>query len=492
MPATLSGAWAGHSSALGQVWAVAGAQWHYWCRSRLALAGLALFVVLACLCGLFTVSEVQQARETRQQQQHDAQALFSQQPNRHPHRMVHYGHYVFRTPPPLALFDPGLDAVTGQSLFLEGHRHNSASFAQAETRADLGNHSLTPAQLYQQLLPLLLILMGAGLVAREREAQTLLPLLAQGISPQTLVWGKALAMAALCGLLLVPMAALMLLAWHQGESAWACLSLLAAYGLYLLLWSALVVLAATACTTRAASLMALVATWLCCQWLLPALAVSLSAWQQPLAGKLERDLRMQAELRQAGDGHNTQDPAFTALRTQLLQEHGVSRVEDLPINLRGRVAEFAEARLTAVLNRYAEAHMAEERRQSAILSQAAWLSPQLAISLASRSLAASSLSEHQRFLREAEALRFDFVQSLNRLHASQLRYSDDQARSKDPDAEQRTRIDAAHWALLKPFHWQPQPWPARWQQAWPAVLALATWLGLASLGIGQAARRLRP
>ena len=51
--------------------------------------------------------------------------------------MVHYGHYVFRTPAPLARFDPGLDAVTGQSIFLEGHRQNTAMFAASGASADL-------------------------------------------------------------------------------------------------------------------------------------------------------------------------------------------------------------------------------------------------------------------------------------------------------------------------------------------------------------------
>jgi len=62
--------------------------------------------------------------------------------------MVHYGHYVFRAPPPLAMFDPGVDAVTGQSLFLEGHRQNSAMFADARAEARTGGFgALTPAKL---------------------------------------------------------------------------------------------------------------------------------------------------------------------------------------------------------------------------------------------------------------------------------------------------------------------------------------------------------
>mgnify|MGYP002129840370 CR=1 FL=1 len=45
--------------------------------------------------------------------QAEAEAAFLSQPARHPHRMVHYGHYVLRTPAPLALFDPLPDGQLG-------------------------------------------------------------------------------------------------------------------------------------------------------------------------------------------------------------------------------------------------------------------------------------------------------------------------------------------------------------------------------------------
>lgn len=115
-----------------------------------------------------------------------APRTFLAQPDRHPHRMVHYGHYAFRTSPLLAALDPGVDAVTGQSIFLEGHRQNTAMFADARAGADLGGFAgLTPANIYQLLLPLLLIIIGHGMLLRERESGTLAVLLAQGQSPPT-------------------------------------------------------------------------------------------------------------------------------------------------------------------------------------------------------------------------------------------------------------------------------------------------------------------
>ena len=77
-----------------------------------------------------------------------------------------------RTPSPLSTLDPGIDAYTGNSIFLEGHRQNSAMFAdsrQGTALTKLG--SLTPAFIVQTLAPLLLILLVISAISRERESQ---------------------------------------------------------------------------------------------------------------------------------------------------------------------------------------------------------------------------------------------------------------------------------------------------------------------------------
>ena len=97
---------------------------------------------------------------------------FDAQPNRHPHRMVHYGHFAFRPLDPLAAFDPGIDAFAGSVIYLEGHRQNSANFADVRQSSLLLRFGqLTPAFVLQTLLPLLLIVLGAGIIARERETR---------------------------------------------------------------------------------------------------------------------------------------------------------------------------------------------------------------------------------------------------------------------------------------------------------------------------------
>lgn len=144
---------------MSQIVTIAKEEWRYWLRSRLVKIGLIVFALLLILTSALTASRVSEIRHDREHQQEKAEQSFREQPDRHPHRMVHYGHYAFRAPTPLAQFDPGVDAVTGQSIFLEGHRQNSAMFAEARGNARAGGFgSLTPALIYQLFLPLLLMI----------------------------------------------------------------------------------------------------------------------------------------------------------------------------------------------------------------------------------------------------------------------------------------------------------------------------------------------
>jgi len=473
--------------------AIGVAEWRHWLRSRLALGAAVLLAGLLLATTVSTTLRQQDEAAQRAHHQAEAEAAFRGQPARHPHRMVHYGHYVFRTPAPLAMVDPGLDPVTGQSIFLEGHRQNTAMFAASGASADLGALSwLSPALVYQLFGPLLLVLLGHGLIAREREAATLAALLAQGTPGRVLLAGKALALLSVVLLLLLPLAVSAGLAVAAGEQPAAAWALVGAYLLYLSIWGALALLASALLRRRAAALAVLASLWILLTLVLPSVAASWAAATAPMAGKLETDLAMLAELRRLGDGHNANDPAFAQLRADLLVKHGVQRVEDLPVNLRGVVAQFSEQKLTETLNAYARAQQAAQTRQAQALASLGWLTPTLAVAEASRAVSGTDLAHHHRFLQQAETLRFDFVQGLNRVHAEKLAYGDDIRRSSDAQAEARTRVDATHWQLLQGFVFQPDAAGRRIARAQPQWRMLGLWCGLLAAALAWAGGRLAP
>lgn len=470
---------------------IAREEWRHWSRSRLAWAAAALLLLVLLSTAVLTLVQVTTETAARSALQRQAHETFLSQPARHPHRMVHYGHYVFRSPPPLAAFDRGLDPVTGQTLFLEGHRQNTAAFADAATGARLGGlPTLSPAVVYQLFVPLLLIVLGYGAVARERESATLVPLLMQRVSGGMLITGKLWALMSAALLLTLPVAAIGLWATIAGDSGWAAFGVTALCAVYLLAWCAIIIAVSGACRSRHASLAVLAALWIAAAWVVPAVAVDAAARVQPVGGKIDADLRMLADLREVGDGHDAAAPAFARLREELLAQHGVDRPEDLPVNLRGVVAQHAEAQQKRVLDRYAEGRMAAENAQARVARSFGWLSPVVAFATASRALAGTDLEDHHRFLREAEALRFRFVQALNRVHAEQLAYTDDIARSRDAEAERRTRVDPAAWRVLEEFRFRPTSASARLQAAAPALFMLLAWLSVALAACVRSARRL--
>merc|ERR1712039_1132625 len=128
-------------------------------------------------------------------------------------------------------------------------------FADAKASANMGGFaSMTPAALYQLLLPLLLIIIGHGAVLRERESGTLAVVLAQGTSR--------------------------------------------------LVWAALVLAVSTLVRARSAALGVLAACWLAMVLVVPRIGINAAATLVDAPGKIESDLVMLAQERKLGDGHN--------------------------------------------------------------------------------------------------------------------------------------------------------------------------------------------
>ncbi|GAA6167394.1 ABC transporter permease [Sessilibacter corallicola] len=459
---------------------IAASEWRYWLRSHLALAAALIFFVLVIAVSVLTAARMEAEKHARSHQQAEAEETFLAQPDRHPHRMVHYGHYLFRTPAPLSIFDPGLDTVTGQSIFLEGHRQNTAMFAESSASADFGGLSwLSPALVYQLFAPLVIILLGHGCISRERESSVLTPLLAMGISGHQLILGKALALVSFTVLLLLPLIASGAIALANGESVVALLSLFGVYGAYLLIWVILTLLISATLSKRSTALGAMTGLWIGFCLVLPSIAVNITTDAKTVAGKIETDLTMLSDLRKLGDGHNANDPAFQQLRADLLKQHDVERIEDLPVNFRGVVAMASEEKLTKVLNEYAESRMLAELQQEQHLLDYGLLTPVLAIASASRAIAGTDLAHYHHFQREAEAVRFDFVQGLNRAHVEKLSYENDINRNKDEASWQRARIDASNWQVLEKFEFQTTNISERVSTVSSSIQMLLLWMLIA-------------
>lgn len=395
------------------------------------------------------------------QQQLDQQLTFqaivdrqwADQPDRHPHRVAHFGTFAFRPPSSLAFFDPGVDRQVGNAQFLEAHRQNPANFAAAgQMPVFTAISHLSPAMLLQVLLPLLMLAIGGLSVAREREQGTWLSMRSQGLPAGRIVLSKGLAYA-LLGAIIVSVACLLtlvLITLVGGKAHTGTLVALAALGLaylvYALFWAQLAVLVSALCKDSRQTLALLAGIWLLLVVVSPRAMPFLVALPDPPVDRTTFNAAIDADLRALGDSHNTQDPHFAAFRQATLKRYGVERVEDLPVNFGGLLMQEGERRTSEVFERHYATLQARWDGQEKRLTWLAVLNPVLALQQASAALAGTDRNAFRHFEAQAETYRYAFIQQLNQVHTHEIRYENDRGQ----------RVSRDHWQAIAPFVYQPE------------------------------------
>lgn len=462
---------------------IAREEWRGLLRNRAGVIATMLLVALVLVASFVSLERRARIEADRARYQASVDAEFDRQPDRHPHRMVHYGQFVFRPIAPLAFFDAGVDSYTGNTIFLEGHRQNSANFAEARQSSLLLRFGqLTPAFVLQTLAPLLLIFLGFTSVARERERGTLRLLLAQGIGGRTLLAGKLLGHGVVALAIGVPAFAVLLGFAATGAAPWgATLLLILGYAAWLLLWALLSVLVSTWARRSRDALAALIGLWMVGVILLPRALPEVAASRATLPTRIETEVALHRDLASIGDSHNPDDPYFADFKRRTLARYGVARVEDLPVQYAGLVGMEGERLSTELYARAAADIAAREATQNRFVHAFAAVSPLIAVRQLSMTLTASGPAAHLDFLNQAEAFRYRFVQTLNRMQAELIPHIG----GEDP------RVSAENWKRVPRFAYRPHD-PLR---AEPGTIgwSLAVLLGwLAGLGVlvTLAARRI--
>jgi len=452
-------------------------------RSRVALAAGLLLLALTATALLVSMEQARGVNAERAQLRERAEQQWNGQPDRHPHRVVHYGQYIFRTLTPLAFFDFGVGPYTGHTLYLEGHRQNSANFSDASQSSPLLRFGLlTPAFVLQTVAPLLIVFLAFGSVARAREGGQLRLALAQGVPGTTLLAGKLLGHGAATLLLAAP--AWLALGWiglvHaevRTPAAW----MLAGYLAYLLLWTGAAVLVSALAPRARTALLALVAAWMVTVVLVPRMAPDLASSAVARPTRIEMEAAIASQLRSLGDSHDPDDPYFARFRAGVLAQYGVRRVEDLPVNYAGLVIAEGERLTSALFESSMRADFARKQRQADLLWAGALFSPAIALQRLSAAMAGTDRLSHEQFLLEGEAYRYQFVQALNRLHAEQVRYHGDREQ----------RIGAHFWRAIAPFAQQaPDVDATVWRGAVPTLALFGAWLAALAAAALLAGRRL--
>ncbi len=362
-----------------------------------------------------------QARSAQQEHaaaQATARDHWESQGEKNPHSAAHYGIYAFKPRLALSFVDEGVDPYTGTSVWLEAHRQNDFLLrpAQDATAAQrIG--ALTAAQVLQHLVPLLIILLTFGALAGERERGTLRQLLATGIGRRELALGKALGIAGALALLLVPAAlvgAAALVVGSPGPAASPLARGVVLAGVYLAYFTAFLALSlAVSAWARSArtALVILLGVWVVNGLVAPRVAVDLSKWLHPTPSALEFARNVEREMAAGVEG--IPRPDRPALTEQLLAEHGVERVEDLPVNEVGVYLQESEEFGNRIFDRNYGALWDTFERQGVVHEALAVVAPLLAVRTLSMGLAGTDVEQHRHFATAAEAYRRDLMRRMN-------------------------------------------------------------------------------
>lgn len=384
------------------------------------LAVMLLFNAYAAYSGWKTYST---QNEIRLHYQQESRESWENNPDKHPHRMAHYGSFAFRIKHPLSMFDFGLESFTGNAVYLEAHKQNTVNFSEASFSTGLLRFGeISMAMLMQVVLPLIIFFLGFASVASERENGTLKVILLQGAGWTNVLAGKSIGLAGLALLIFIPVAAIT--SWLLFAASGVTMvndvltryaATMIAYLAFIGLLSIITVLISCVSTSSKNALMTLLALWLFTVVLLPRTTQALGSYFYPSPSKIEFEAKIDRDVIREGDSHNPDDHHYKALKDSVLLVHHVDSVEQLPFNYSGFQMREGERISASIYNRHLEELLDSYRNQNRIAKLSAIFNPYQAIRNISMALTATDFESYVAFQKEAEDYRYKLAQKMNEL-----------------------------------------------------------------------------
>jgi ABC-2 type transport system permease protein len=378
-------------------------------------------------------------------------------PDKHPHRMAHYGYIAFRAKHPLSFFDFGMESYAGNAVFLEAHRQNSVNFSQAGfSTGMLRFGEISIAMILQLLVPLIIFFTGFSTVAADRENGTLKMLLSQGATWQEIIFGKAMGLLGIALSVLTPVIIVLLtgciIIQKSGFSVddllrigWLCVC----YILYFSIISIIAVIVSSVSRTARLALISLIGIWLLLAVVLPRTAQAMGNYLYPSPSKIEFETAIEKDLLKKGDSHDPNDPYFKALKDSILKAWKVDSVQQLPFNYSGFQMKEGEKMSAAVYNQHLFALLRTYEKQNNVSRFSAFINPFAAVRNFSMAMSGTDFNSYIRFQQQAEDYRYLLAQHMNEL---QIKFI---SNKKPGENDKPHSISKAYWRSFPDFHYKP-------------------------------------
>ncbi|MGY3793286.1 DUF3526 domain-containing protein [Aquimarina sp. 433] len=445
----------------------------------------AIFILLTAYSAVSGINNYITQNEIRQEHQEKARQSWEANPDKHPHRMAHFGTFAFRIPSTLGIFDYGLESFTGNTVFLEAHRQNSVNFSEATfSTGMLRFGELSLALLLQLVLPIILFFIGFSGVARDKQNGTLKILLSQGARWKEILFGKSIGLFMISLLFFAPILLLVIIALFFLESPisqdyrWLRLIIIAvSYLAFLFILSAITITISTSSNSPKNALLRLLGIWLLLVILLPKSAQAMGNYWFPTPSKLAFQSAIEKEVIQKGDSHNPNDLHYNGLRDSVLTVHNVSKVTDLPFNYSGFVMREGE-KITSALYKKHQARLVDiYKSQNDVTKFSSFINPFTAIKLVSMTMSSTDFSSYMDFQDKADDYRYTLAQTMNEL---QMEYI---SPKKESGSEGKTHVvDHEHWEEFEDFKHEPITFSKSMKEALPALISIIFWT-IAAIGL---------
>ena len=423
-------------------------------------------------------------QEVREQWEH--------RPAKHPHRMAHYGYLVFRIGHPLSIFDNGLDDFLGNVIFLEAHKQNSANLSEAGSSGTLVRFgTFSSAFILQCLVPLIILFLGFGLIAREREDATLKILSTQGASGRQIIWGKVLGLWQFSLLFLLPVLPVVFVTAIVSEAVvwtdifWRLLAILPAYMIYYFFLSSLTIVISGASKTASSALVGLIGSWLILVVFLPKGIQFTAQNLYPIPSRIAFETILEKDILKAGDSHNPDDPHFKKIKDSLLTRYKVESTSELPFNYSGFVMKEGERLSSQIYIRHQKELEDVYDDQQWFSDISAFVDPMVAIRNFSMVATGTDYYSYTEFQKQAEEYRYKMAQKLNDLQIEKI--SNIKPEKGGPPAI----IEGDNWKRFPDFEYHYTSFSKSIQQQWMPAAALIFWLIICVLMIEKSGRNLK-
>ncbi len=413
----------------------------------------AIFLVLVLFASYNGWKNYTVQNNTKLEFQKQVRESWENNPDKHPHRMAHYGSFAFRLKHKMSMFDNGIENFAGNVVFLEAHKQNTVNFSEANLSASLlrfGEISLS--MLLQIILPLIIFFLGFNAISQERENATLKILFIQGINWKQLLFGKSLGLFLVALLFYIPVFIVLFLLLNienaVSDEHLRLLFVAISYLLFIVITSVITVSVSAFSTRSKQSLVKLLGIWLLMTILLPKTMQALGNYFYQTPTMSEFNAKIEADLIKLGDSHNPNDLHYRKIKDSLLLTFKVDSVQKLPFNYGGFIMKEGE-RLSAKIYIVHQKKLFElYKKQNNLNNFTAILNPFTAIKNISMALSGTNFSAYADFQNQAEKYRYDLAQNMNEL---QIKYI---SNKKLGETDKPYKISNSFWKQLPDFSHQ--------------------------------------